>query len=199
MTYRHWIKSSCIFLVCGFWACTTAPEKVAETPLHLKQRTDSLNQIIRQQWEAMKYSDDRKLANINLLLEKIKADGKCDSVSCMVLNRLYERLKTSRYTQQTMAQTLLIDEYDLRTDSLIDGLHAIAIPQNDTLPLQDSSLHKLMQTILVVDDSVIIFHQLYDQKVDSYNAFLDFHAEQLRIAGYPENELQQKPLFRPVK
>jgi hypothetical protein len=194
MNIRNVLYFALLFLI----ACASEPE-VQESPEHLKHRTDSLNRTIDEKWSAFMRSDDAKVVRMSQLIGLLDSTGYCtDTLGiCDGLRQLSERLKNSRYTRQNMSNSLLIDEYDLRTDSLMDGLRLLVQQKPDTLtptPVKD-----LMQAIQAADDSVIIFHKQFDEQVDSYNAFLDFHAEQLQKSGYPEEELQQKPLFRPVK
>lgn len=182
-------------------ACNQPDSQTTMSVEQLQKRADSLNAVIDKSWAEMMHSDDRKVTNIQWIIEKMDSLDYCHTDSlpstCDTLRQLYTRLTKNRYAPETMSNSLLIDNYDLRTDSLLDGISYVLEQKSDSLT--NATIKDLYQQIRQADDSVIYFHNHYDKQVDSYNAFLDFYGETLEKAGYPADRVREKPLFRPVK
>ncbi|SFC55379.1 hypothetical protein SAMN05421780_106233 [Flexibacter flexilis DSM 6793] len=182
-------------------ACNNSDSSGNLSVEQLQKRADSLNVEMDKSWAEMMRSDDKKITHIQWLMSKMDSLGYCHTDSlpsaCDTLQKLYTRLTKERYTPATMSNSLLIDNYDLRTDSLLDGISHVLEQKPDSLT--NPTIKDLYQKIRQADDSVIYFHSHYDKQVDSYNAFLDFHGETLEKAGYPADRVREKPLFRPVK
>jgi hypothetical protein len=165
------------------------PKKIEKVKMEVDQISDSLNKV----WGIMMKSDDQKIADIKRLLQEISYTDKPSTIELMQLQKMQEDLTSKRYSQESMAESKKIDEYDMATDSLI---RRTMILTSTTAGIESHPLAKeLADDIMEADQDIVRFRTLYDSWAKRYNQYLDKNENQLKKLGEPYASFKKKPLF----
>jgi hypothetical protein len=166
------------------------PQKIEKVKMEVDQISDSLNKV----WSMMIQSDDQKIADIKRLLLEISYTDKPSTIDLMQAQKMQEELAAKRYTQQTMADSKKIDDYDMATDSLI---RKSMILTASTAGIESHPLAKeLADDIMEADQDIVRFRKLYDDWAKRYNTCIDRNEKQLKKLGEPYASFEKKPLFQ---
>ena len=158
----------------------------------VKTQFDVLRDSVDVKWRSMTESDDQKIAITRLLLREIKNQPGINAAQLQDLERANTRLKTRRYTQQTMASSDLIDQYDTAQDSLLRAVYPIAAP-NDNAPTENA--RNFVEGLRQLDEGVVGFRLQYDRAARQYNDYLKLHQAELQSLGGKYAEFKKLPLF----
>jgi hypothetical protein len=165
------------------------PKKTEKVKMEIDQLNDSISQV----WALMIKSDDQKIADVKRLLQEISYTDKPSVIELMKLQKLQEQLTSKRYTQETMAESKRIDDYDMATDSLIK--RTLQLTAN-TAGIESHPLaQELADDIMEADTDVVRYRALYDSYVKRYNAYISKNEKQLKKLGEPYASFKKKPLF----
>ncbi|WP_201982066.1 hypothetical protein [Hymenobacter rubidus] len=170
---------------------TTARLDPASTAA-VKAQFDILRDSVAVKWRNMTESDDQKIDVTRLLLRELKTQPSVDAAKLQGLERANTRLKIRRYSQQSMASSDLIDQYDSAQDSLLTALYPVAAP-NGNAPTENA--RNLVEGIQQIDASVVAFRVQYDRAAQQYNAYLKLHQAELQSLGGKYADLKPLPLF----
>jgi hypothetical protein len=157
-----------------------------------KAQFDVLRDSVDVKWRNMTESDDQKIGITRLLLRELKGRPGIDATQLQALDRANTRLKTRRYTQQTMASSDLIDQYDMAQDSLLKAVYPVAAP-NGNAPTENA--RNFVEGIQQLDASVVAFRVQYDRAVHQYNEYLKLHRAELESLGGKYATLQPLSFF----
>lgn len=130
----------------------------------------SLQDSMLHTWNVMMKDENQKLENIGLLLQELKATGEDPSQIESLYERL-EQLKRIRFTQKSMANPHVVEEYDFASNSLISEV--ISIAEVNPTYTQNPRLQQLTDQVKEADQRVSIYREEYDAVVDNFNHFLD--------------------------
>ncbi|OGX84386.1 hypothetical protein BEN47_03225 [Hymenobacter lapidarius] len=158
----------------------------------VKTQFDVLRDSVDVKWRNMTESDDQKIAVTRLLLREIKNQPGINAAQLQGLERANTRLKTRRYTQQTMANSDLIDQYDTAQDSLLRAVYPVAAP-NDNAPTENA--RNFVEGLRQLDEGVVGFRLQYDRAASQYNTYLQLHQTELQSLGGKYADLKKLPLF----
>lgn len=158
----------------------------------VKAQFDILQDSVNVKWRNMTESDDQKIGVTRLLLRELKGQPGANAAQLQALDRANTRLKTRRYTQQTMASSDLIDQYDSAQDSLLQAVYPVAAP-NGQAPTENA--RNFVEGIQQLDAGVVGFRVQYDNAVHQYNDYLKLHQEQLQSLGGKYGALKPLPFF----
>lgn len=178
------------FISCG---------KKQQEPLTKFTKTDSLTETylalqdsVLQSWNLMINDDNHKLEAMENLLHELVVSGAGDPI---VLENYYERLqqlRRSRYTQKTMTNAHIVEEYDFASNALISELISVAESQKEFA--YNPTLQKLADQIRTADQRVENYREQYDQVTQRYNAFLENNRKYLKEID-TDSSLETKPVF----
>jgi hypothetical protein len=145
-------------------------------------------------WAQMMDSDNRKLTNMQLLVNELKLINGIDSTKLPEFESGIESLKSKRYTQESMNISANIDQYDQATDQLWGNMKQFIRSNEEAEKYQ--VINQLVEEIGLADDSVIVYRHNYDEVLDRYNAFVTKHGKHLSKLKPPYNAWKQRNYFR---
>lgn len=193
-TLNHFIIALSIF--CGILSCNSSSEYNDEEKF---DRIDSLRSeflhiqdSLLYSWNVMIKDDNEKIKNLARLLDEVKYAGVSDTSVIVEFKERLHKLKKSRYTYTSMANSLSIDEYDLASSTLVNEIiaYAKAYPEFERNPLMQEFIDEIMAA-----ESRILFYRIdYDDFVKIYNKFLDEHSDIIKELD-KEHDHVKLPLF----
>lgn len=104
-----------------------------------------------------------------------------------------EQLSRMRYTQKSMTNADVIEEYDFASNSLI--IELIAAAESKREYSYNITLQKLVDNILVSDQRVNNYRQEYDSIAHIFNAFLERNKDYLLETDH-HLMVEKKPVFQ---
>jgi hypothetical protein len=197
MIAKHFYPGVFIFLSSAFVACTehkqqdkphfTKADSLTDTYLDLK---DSMLET----WNSMINDDNQKLKAMDHLVHEISVSDPAKQEELQSYQERLDQLVNSRYTQKTMENAHVIEEYDFASNSLVTELVALAESQPQFA--YNSTLQKLVETIRTADQRIENYRSQYDQIASEYNDFI-VENEKLLIE-IDQDTFETKPLFQMV-
>jgi hypothetical protein len=158
----------------------------------VKTQFDVLRDSVDIKWRNMTESDDQKIGVTKLLLRELQAQAGADKTQLQGLERANARLKTRRYTQETMANSDLIDQYDTAQDSLFRALLPVAAP-NGNAPTENA--RNFVEGLQQLDAGVVGFRVQYDRAAQDYNNYVKLHQAEIQSLGGKYALVKPLPLF----
>lgn len=193
------IKSAVVVLLvltgCAASCKRDASQSAAMNPASVaavKAQFDVLRDSADVKWRKMTESDDQKIGVTHLLLRELKGQPGTSAAQLQGLERANAQLKTRRYTQQTMASSPLIDQYDAAQDSLLHALYPVAAP-NGTAPTENA--RNFLEGLQQLDADVVGLRVQYDRAAKQYNDYLKLHQAELQSLGGQYAGVKPLPLF----
>lgn len=197
MTARHFYPGIAIFLSFAFFACSehkrpdethfTKADSLTDTYLELK---DSMLET----WNSMINDDNQKLKAMDNLLHELMVSNPAKKDELQGYQERLDQLIHSRYTQKTMENSHIIEEYDFASNSLVTEL--ITLAESQPQFAYNSTLQKLVETIRTADQRIENYRSEYDQIASDYNSFLEHNKEFLHEID--EDTSSKKALFQTV-
>lgn len=166
----------------------TKVDSLTETYLNLK---DSMLET----WNTMINDDNQKIKAMHNLLHELKVSNPADREAYKSYEERLDRLVLSRYTQKSMENAHVIEEYDFASNSLVTEL--ISLAESQTQFAYNTTLQKLVESIRTADQRVDNYRQEYDRIASEYNQFLDENKMLLKEIDQ-DTFLEKKPLFQMV-
>lgn len=174
-------------------------KKTTETTEAYFTKEDSLTECylllqdsMLQTWNLMMNDDNQKLKAMKNLLHEMAVGKQAEEHELSSLEQRFEQLARIRFTQRTMANTDVIEEYDFASRALVVELLALAnsAPNFE----QNTTLQSLTESINLADQRVLTYRNDYDEIVKRYNTFLMSNKE--LIKSIDKNcSLEEKPIF----
>jgi|SRR5690349_17293204 hypothetical protein len=164
----------------------TKLDSLTETYLDLKDR-------MLENWNAMISDDNQKLLAMKNLLHELVVSNPQSKESLHALEERLAQLRRSRYTQKTMANTHVVEEYDFASNSLINELITLAESQRQYE--YNTTMQKLVEQIRTAEQRVENYRLEYDAIAEEYNRFIE--ENRLALKEIDEDSfLEKKPLFQ---
>jgi hypothetical protein len=164
----------------------TKLDSVTEQYLNLK---DSMLEV----WNAMINDDNQKLKAMHNLLHELKVSDPSKQAQYKSYDERLEQLVQSRYTQKSMQNENVIEEYDFASNSLVSELVTLAEAQKQFA--YNTTMQKLVETIRTSDQRVDSYRMEYDRVASEYNQFIDRNRPMLKEIDQ-DTLLEKKPLFQ---
>lgn len=146
-------------------------------------------------WNAMINDDNQKIRAMNNLLHELKVSNPSKLDEMNSFQQRLDRLAHSRYTQKSMENVDVIEEYDFASNSLVTEL--ISMAEAQTQFAYNTTLQKLVETIRVADQRTSNYRAEYDRIAMQYNAFIEVNRKWMTEID-PDSFMQKKPLFQMV-
>lgn len=143
-------------------------------------------------WNLMMNDDNQKLKSMKYLLHEMAIGKQANEATLQSLQQRLDQLWRIRFTQRTMSNPDLIEEYDFATNSLVTELLSLAnsAPNID----QNPTLQSLVESITMAEQRVLLYRTGYDEIAKQYNAFLQNNKK--HVQSIDENSsLEDKPIF----
>jgi hypothetical protein len=182
-------------------ACFSCKQK-PKAELTLFTKADSLTDTylalqdsMLQTWNIMINDDNRKIEAMHNLLHELMVGSPVDQEILKSYEERIENLKTNRYTQKTMAEAQLVEEYDFASNALVTELLSLAESQAQ-FPY-NSTLQKLVDEIRLADQRVTNYREAYDLIAIRYNRFVEQNKQFMKEVD-ADSFMEKKPLFQMV-
>ena len=146
-------------------------------------------------WNVMINDDNQKIRSMHNLLHELLLISTDERDQITKYEEQLEQLIRLRYTQKSMGNADVVEEYDFASTTLVRELVSLA----ETTPeyQKNSTLQKLVDDIRLADERVINYREDYDMIVIDYNQFLDENKSYLE--EFSRNDtLEKKYLFQMV-
>ena len=172
---------------------TTDASKLSKSEQQFRSQFTLLTDSLDSNWQCMSESDERKMASIRRLLDEISYTPRYNTLRQRQLLSAHQRVKNMRYDRKTMAQSHLIDQYDIAQDSLVSGTLNLAAetPEVEKYPL----ISELSSDIQTEHSRVIIFRIRHDEVAREVNQILLQNPKAVRKLGEPFASMERVPLF----
>lgn len=182
-----------------FWNCSEKPSAPPQTTFtRADSLTDSylaLQDSMLQAWNIMIHDDNQKIGAMHNLLHELMISTAGQQEELAAFEQRLEQLTRLRYTQKTMANDDVVEEYDFASNSLVTELITLAESQLEYN--YNPTLQKLVEEIIVADQRVNNYRAEYDAIVSSYNAFLEENQEEMKEID-ASTPVEKRPLFQMV-
>jgi hypothetical protein len=136
--------------------------------------------------------DNQKISSMHNLLHELIISHPEDLEKYAPLEERLEQLTRMRFTQKSMANTDVIEEYDFATASLVSELLAEATSKREFA--YNPTLQRLVETIHIADERTSNYRFEYDSIVAAYNDFVEQNKAFL-LENDPTISIDKKPVF----
>ena len=199
MTARYYFSG--IGIACCFTLLLSCGEKQHDNPTRFT-KIDSLTETylmlqdsMLESWNIMINDDNQKLDAMDNILHELIVSVATDPELLKTYQERLGQLRRLRYTQKTMANNDVVEEYDFASNALIAELIAQAESQKQFA--YNPTLQKLADEIRVADQRVAGYREQYDEVASRYNIFLEANRKFLKEMD-SDSFLDKKPLFQMV-
>jgi hypothetical protein len=197
MNVRHYLPG--ILLSCSLFVACSCDHKpksdgVQFTKLDsLTEQYLNLKDHMLETWNAMINDDNQKLEAMSNLLHELIVSNPQKRDELRTFEERLVQLRNSRYTQKTMANMDVVEEYDFASKALVNELITLAESQRQYS--YNTTLQKLVETIRSSEERVENYRLEYDTIAEEYNRFIEQHRAALKEID-EDTFLEKKPLFQ---
>jgi len=150
---------------------------------------------ILQSWNIMMNDDNQKINAMHKLLHELLMTNSSDRELLRKYEGQLDQLSGMRYTQKSMANAEVVEEYDFASSTLVSELLSLA--ESKVEFAANKTLQKLVDDIRMADQRVDNYREEYDSIVGKYNRFLEKNEGSLMDIGRGDS-IQKKYLFQTV-
>jgi septal ring factor EnvC (AmiA/AmiB activator) len=190
-----------IILSCGLLAISSCDHKPRSENTRFT-KVDSLTETyldlkdnMLETWNAMINDDNQKLKAMQNVLHELTVSNPSQHEELENYQERLDHLWHSRYTQKSIANTQVVEEYDFASNSLVSELISMAESQKQFA--YNTTLQKLVEIIRTADQRVNNYRQEYDSIASAYNRFIESNKVSLKEID-EDSFLEKKPLFQMV-
>lgn len=177
-------------------------EKTNEDPNTVFTKADSLTDCylayqdsMLQSWNIMINDDNQKIRAMHNLLHELLVTSADNQEQLRRYEEQLDQLVRLRYTQQSMGNSDVVEEYDFASATLVTELISLAESKSEFT--YNTTLQKLVDDIRIADQRVANYREEYDIIVMKYNQFLERNTPYLtEISNH--DTIQKRHLFRMV-
>ena len=155
----------------------------------------SLQDSVLQSWNVMINDDNQKIKSMHDLLHELLIISSDERDQLTKYEEQLDQLTRLRYTQKSMGNADVIEEYDFASTTLVREL--ISLAESQTEYTKNTTLQKLVEDIRLADERVNNYREGYDLIVMQYNEFLESNKSFLQEANR-DDSLEKKHLFQMV-
>ena len=148
-----------------------------------------------QSWNIMINDDNQKIRAMHNLLHELLVTSADNQEQLRRYEEQLDQLVRLRYTQQSMGNSDVVEEYDFASATLVTELISLAESKSEFT--YNTTLQKLVDDIRIADQRVANYREEYDIIVMKYNQFLERNTPYLtEISNH--DTIQKRHLFRMV-
>jgi hypothetical protein len=197
MIAKHFYPGVLTLLSLAFIACTEHKQQDQPHFTKVDSLTDTyldLKDSMLETWNSMINDDNQKLKAMHHLLHELEVSNPSKKDELQAYRERLEQLVNSRYTQKTMENAHVIEEYDFASNSLVTEL--ITLAESQPQFAYNSTLQKLVENIRTADQRIENYRAEYDQIASDYNNFIVENEKLLNEID--QDTFEMKPLFQMV-
>lgn len=153
----------------------------------------SLQDSLHKHWNLMINDDNLKLNAMHSLLHELMVTHPESMEEYARFEERLEQLSRMRYTQKSMINEHVVQEYDFASNALI--IELISAAESTKEYSYNSTMQKLVDHILTADQNMSHYRVAYDSIVSAFNLFIDENRERLAESDQ-DLAVDKKPLFQ---
>lgn len=187
-----------ILTAAWLWSCAgksseqttafTRIDSLTDVYLHLK---DSMLST----WNRMMYDDNQRIKAMKALVHELKVTRELDDETLQALDYRIDQLPRIRYSQKTMINSDVVEEYDFASNSLVTEL--ITLAESYPAFAHNNVLQDLADKIRLADQRIESHRAEYDAAALAYNRFIELHKNYLKEIDQNATP-DKRPLFQTV-
>ncbi len=186
-----------ILPILSFISCKEQPKTVVEEVQFTQEDSITDRYLILQDsllyiWNLMINDDNQKLKAMHNLLHELRVGRQADEQTLNTLEQRLEQLSRIRYTQRTMVNPDIVEEYDFASNALITEITTLATTAQSFE--QNNILQGLVDHITLADQRVNNYRADYDVIAQHFNEFLSEHHKIIKTID-AQFSLEKRPLF----
>ncbi len=152
----------------------------------------TLQDTMLKAWNVMANDENKKIKAMRKLVSELEPQSP-DTERIKSLEKRLDELEKIRFTQKTISEPHVVEEYDFASNSLISEL--ITMSEADPRFATSHELQNLVDWIRVADQRVSTYRSEYDAATEGFNHFLDVNKAYLKEIDQ-SNNVQKRPLFQ---
>lgn len=153
----------------------------------------SLQDSMLQSWNVMINDDNQKIEAMHNLLHELMITTPEQNDQLNAFEEQLDQLIQLRYTQKSLSDEDLIEEYDFASNLMVTELISLAEAKKEFA--YNPTLQKLVEDIRISDQRVTNYRQDYDAITMKYNTFLETNKNYLQEINLTDS-METKALFQ---
>src|SRR5258706_16214530 len=129
-----------------------------------------LQDSMLQSWNVMVNDENEKIRSMHALLHTLLSLQHYDKNQLISLEKRLEQVERIRFTQKTMSNPHVVEEYDFASNSLISEI--ISMTESDPDFSNSNELQTMVDRIRTADQRVNTYRTDYDASTAEFNRFL---------------------------
>lgn len=194
--------SGAILSLCGALLLGCGKKQANQPDTTMFTRADSLTEhylslqdSMLRAWNIMIHDDNQKIKDMHNLLHELMVSNPTQRETLASYEERLNQLTRMRYTQKSLANTDVVEEYDFASNSIITEL--ITLAESQTEFAYNTTIQKLVDEIRAADQRVNNYRTDYDSVVILYNRFISKNRSELNDI-VQSNTLETKPMFQMI-
>ena len=122
-------------------------------------------------WNVMAWDEKEKTKAMHGLIHMMHQKEEFDDQQLVTLEQRLDQLDRIRFTQKSLANNYVIEEYDFASNSLVSEILSLA--EADPEFIKNMAAKKLVDKVKMSDQRVGEYRSQYDKIASRYNAFLE--------------------------
>ncbi len=122
-------------------------------------------------WNVMAWDEKEKTKAMHGLIHLMYQKKEFNDQQLITLEQRLDQLDRIRFTQKSLANNYVIEEYDFASNSLVSEILSLAEADPDFI--KDVAAQKLVDKVKMTDQRVGELRAQYDMAASRYNAFLE--------------------------
>jgi hypothetical protein len=146
-------------------------------------------------WNRMVYDDNQRIKAMKSIIHELRVTREGNDEELQSLDYRIEQLLRIRYTQKTMINPDVVEEYDFASNSLVAEIIALA----ESIPSYgyNTTLQQLVERVRLAEQRIETHRINYDAAAQAYNQFIEANKPLLKEIDESARP-EKKPLFYSV-
>jgi len=132
-------------------------------------------------WNVMAWDEKEKIKAMHSLIHMMHQKEEFNGKELVTLEQRLDQLDRIRFTQKSLANNYVIEEYDFASNSLISEILSLA--EADPEFIKNEVAQRLVDKVKMTDQRVDEYRAQYDLAATRYNLFLDRNKDYIKEIG----------------
>lgn len=129
-------------------------------------------------WNVMVWDEKEKTKAMHGLIQMMHQKEEFDDKELVTLEQRLDQLDRIRFTQKSLANNYVIEEYDFASNSLVSEILSLA--EADTEFVKNMAAQRLIDKVKMCEQRVGEYRSQYDRVASRYNAFLEKNKDYIK-------------------
>lgn len=153
----------------------------------------SIQDSLLHAWNVMAWDEKEKIKAMHGILHMMQQNDDFDDQQLIALEQRLEQLNRIRFTQKSLANSYVIEEYDFASNSLVSEIVSLAEASLELI--KNGKVQKLVDQVKLADQRVNDYRDDYDRIAMRYNMFLERNEKYLKEIDTDHNR-EKRALFQ---